>query len=89
MAVICRHYSEMERCAAVLRHRQLPHEVRKGSGTFNPLADTIKLLTMHVSKGSSFPSWPSQVLARCPKTGKTRPTKRDSSTWPPPAQHSD
>lgn len=55
MAIICRHYSEMERCAAVLRHRQLPHEVRKGSGTFNPLADTIKLLTMHVSKGLEFP----------------------------------
>jgi len=55
MAIICRHYTEMERCAAVLRHRQLPHEVRKGPGTFNPLADTIKLLTMHVSKGLEFP----------------------------------
>ena len=55
MAIICRHYSEMERCAAVLRHRQLPHEVRKGAGTYNPLADTIKLLTMHVSKGLEFP----------------------------------
>jgi hypothetical protein len=55
MAIICRHYTEMERCAAVLRHRQLPHEVRKGSGTFNPLADTIKILTMHVSKGLEFP----------------------------------
>jgi hypothetical protein len=55
MAIICRHYSEMERCAAVLRYRQLPHEVRKGSGTFNPLADTIKILTMHVSKGLEFP----------------------------------
>ena len=60
MAIICRHYSEMERCAEVLRHRQLPHEVRKGSGTFNPLADTIKLLTMHVSKGLEFP-----VVAVC------------------------
>ncbi len=55
MAIICRHYSEMERCAAILRHRGLPHEVRKGAGTFNPLADTIKLLTMHVSKGLEFP----------------------------------
>jgi superfamily I DNA/RNA helicase len=54
MAIICRRYSEMERCAAVLRHRQLPHEMRVGSGTFNPLADTIKLLTMHVSKGLEF-----------------------------------
>ena len=55
MAIICRHYTEMERCAAVLRHRQLPHEVRKGSGTFHPLADTIKILTMHASKGLEFP----------------------------------
>lgn len=55
MAVICRHYAEMERCAVVFRHRQIPHEVRKGAGTFNPLADTIKLLTMHVSKGLEFP----------------------------------
>ena len=55
MAIICRHYSEMDRCAAVLRHRQLPHEVRRGSGTFDPLADTIKVLTMHASKGLEFP----------------------------------
>jgi hypothetical protein len=55
MAVICRHYSEMERCADVLRQRKLPHEVRKGSGTFNPLADTVKVMTMHVSKGLEFP----------------------------------
>ena len=55
MVITCRHYTEMERCAAVLRHRQLPHEVRKGSGTFHPLADTIKILTMHASKGLEFP----------------------------------
>lgn len=55
MAIICRHYAEMERCAAVLRQRGLPHEVRKGSGSFNPLADSIKVLTMHVSKGLEFP----------------------------------
>lgn len=55
MAIICRHYTQMERCAAVLKFRQLPHEVRKGPGTFHPLADTIKLLTMHVSKGLEFP----------------------------------
>jgi hypothetical protein len=55
MAIICRHYAQMERCADVLKYRRLPHEVRKGSGTFHPLADTIKLLTMHVSKGLEFP----------------------------------
>lgn len=60
MAILCRHHSEMERCAAVLRHRQLPHEMRKGAGSFNPLADSIKLLTMHASKGLEFP-----VVALC------------------------
>lgn len=54
MAIICRHYAQMEDCAAVLRQRQLPHEVRKRSGRFNPLADAIKVLTMHVSKGLEF-----------------------------------
>jgi hypothetical protein len=55
MAVICRHYAVMEECANALRRRKLPHHVRKGSGSFNPQADTIKVLTMHVSKGLEFP----------------------------------
>ena len=55
MAIICRHYKEMELCAELLRQRQLPHQVRKGSGTFNPSADTIKVLTMHACKGLEFP----------------------------------
>ncbi len=70
MAIICRHYSEMERCAAVLRHRRLPHEVRKGSGTFNPLADTIKLLTMHVSKGLEFPVVALSGTGQMPEEGQ-------------------
>ena len=28
--------------------------MRKGSGSFNPLDDTIKLMTMHASKGLEF-----------------------------------
>lgn len=55
MAVICRHYSEMDQCAGVLRQRGLPHQVRKGAGSFDPAADTIKVLTMHASKGLEFP----------------------------------
>jgi hypothetical protein len=70
MAIICRHYAEMERCAAVLRHRQLPHEVRKGSGTFNPLDDTIKLLTMHVSKGLEFPVVALSGAGQMPEDGQ-------------------
>ena len=55
MAIICRHYSEMDECAGVLRQRGLPHQVRKGAGSFDPVADTIKVLTMHASKGLEFP----------------------------------
>ena len=70
MAIICRHYAEMERCATVLRYRQLPHEVRKGSGTFHPLADTIKLLTMHVSKGLEFPVVALSGAGQMPEEGQ-------------------
>ena len=69
MAIICRHYTEMDRCAAVLRHRQLPHEVRKGPGTFNPMDDTIKILTMHVSKGLEFPVVALSGVGQMPGTG--------------------
>jgi len=70
MAIICRHYAEMERCAAVLRHRLLPHEIRKGTGTFNPLADSIKLLTMHVSKGLEFPVVAISGMGQMPEEGQ-------------------
>lgn len=69
MAIICRHYSEMERCSAVLRYRQLPHEVRKGAGTFNPLADSIKILTMHASKGLEFPVVALSGVGQMPEDG--------------------
>ena len=55
MAVLCRQYSEMDACAAALAHKRLPHRVRKGTGQFNPLEDTIKVMTMHASKGLEFP----------------------------------
>jgi hypothetical protein len=55
MAILCRHYKDMDECASMLRQRGLPHQVRKGSGTFNPAADTIKVMTLHASKGLEFP----------------------------------
>jgi len=55
MAVICRHYTEMDECSHALQLRKLPHQVRRGGGTFNPDADSIKVLTMHVCKGLEFP----------------------------------
>ncbi len=54
MAVLCRHYAEMEACSAALARKRLPHRVRKSSGDFRPLEDTIKVMTMHASKGLEF-----------------------------------
>lgn len=69
MAIICRRYAEMEHCANVLRHRRLPHDVRKGSAGFNPLADSIKLLTMHASKGLEFPVVALSGVGQMPEDG--------------------
>ena len=55
MAVLCRHYSEMDAYSAALTRKRLPHRVRKSSGQFNPLENTIKVMTMHASKGLEFP----------------------------------
>ena len=60
MAVLCRHYDEMERCAVMLRQRRLPHQLRRSAGGFDPRQDSIKLMTMHASKGLEFP-----VVALC------------------------
>jgi hypothetical protein len=69
MAVLCRHHSDMERCANLLHYRQLPHEVRKSSGTFNPLADAIKVMTMHASKGLEFPVVALSGVGQMPEEG--------------------
>jgi Nuclease-related domain/UvrD-like helicase C-terminal domain/AAA domain len=53
MAVLCRRHRVMDECAAALRRRRLPHQVRR-SGGFDSGADTIKVLTMHASKGLEF-----------------------------------
>ena len=55
MAVICRHGWMQDECAHALSRSKLPHQVRKGTGSFNPNGDTIKVLTMHISKGLEFP----------------------------------
>jgi hypothetical protein len=55
MAVICRHYEEMDECAKAFEYSKLPHQVRRKSGSFNPGADSIKVLTMHACKGLEFP----------------------------------
>lgn len=69
MAVICRHHEVIEVCAAALRQRRLPHQVRKRSGDFDPAADTIKVLTMHASKGLEFPVVALPGVGRMPEDG--------------------
>lgn len=71
MAVLCRKQAQMEEVGRVLKARKLPHHVRKSSGDFDPLANTIKVMTMHASKGLEFP-----VVALC-GVGQMPPTGED------------
>lgn len=44
----------MFECAKALRARGLPRQVREKSGDFEPLGNSIKVMTMHASKGLEF-----------------------------------
>ncbi len=55
MAILCADYSTRDLCAQVLHQRQMPAEMRRGPGDFDPSSDTIKVMTMKVSKGLEFP----------------------------------
>jgi superfamily I DNA/RNA helicase len=55
MAILCHDYTAMDLCADALHQRNLPFNVRKRSGDFNPGADAIQVMTMKVSKGLEFP----------------------------------
>jgi hypothetical protein len=70
MAIICRNYNVMEVCAHALERKRLPHEVRRKSGSFHPGADTIKVMTMHVSKGLEFPLVALPGIGQLPTLGE-------------------
>nr|WP_240980133.1 3'-5' exonuclease [Ramlibacter agri] len=55
MAILCRHYELMHACAGELGRLRIPYQVRLKSGQYDPLANTIKIMTMHASKGLEFP----------------------------------
>lgn len=55
MAILCRHKADMRLCADMLEWCGLPHQVREKTGQFDPAQDTIKVMTLHVSKGLEFP----------------------------------
>ena len=69
MAIICRHHEVMEACAAALRRSRLPFQVRKRTGDFDPASDTIKVMTMHASKGLEFPLVALPGIGRMPEPG--------------------
>jgi superfamily I DNA/RNA helicase len=59
----------VDECAAALRQRKLPHQVRRSAGSFDPNADTIKVLTMHASKGLEFPVVALPGIGHMPEAG--------------------
>jgi superfamily I DNA/RNA helicase len=70
MAVLCRDHESMEQCARALVQRKLPHRVRHRSGEFDPLANTIKVMTMHASKGLEFPVVAVAGAGQMPRSGE-------------------
>ncbi len=70
MAIICRDHYTMDECANALRHRKLPHQVRRRSGDFNPGSDTITVLTMYASKGLEFPVVVLPGIGQMPTAGE-------------------
>lgn len=55
MAVLCRDKRGIGLCSDALSRKGLPYSVRHRPGDFNPEADTIKVMTMHVCKGLEWP----------------------------------
>jgi hypothetical protein len=54
MAVLCPDHATMYVCANALSRAKLPHHVRKGTGDFRPAHDSIRVMTIHASKGLEF-----------------------------------
>lgn len=76
MAVLCRHKDEMFVCADALRRKGLPHRVREKAGDFKPEHDSIKVMTMHASKGLE---WPVVAVVTSDEERKARDMKKDGA----------
>lgn len=55
MAVLCRDGKTRDLCASTLAKRGMPVQNRLGTGDYDPLANSVKVMTMKVSKGLEFP----------------------------------
>ena len=56
MAVLYRHYGTGKEMAALLKQRGIPHQWQQDkTRSFQPSSDSVKLITMHSSKGLEFP----------------------------------
>ncbi|MHB1114369.1 MAG: DEAD/DEAH box helicase [Acidovorax defluvii] len=55
MAVLCRDAKARDLCASTLAKRGVPEQNRLGPGDYDPLANSVKIMTMKVSKGLEFP----------------------------------
>ncbi len=70
MAVLCHDHATMDLCALTLRHRKLPHQVRRRTGDYRPGSDTIQVMTMMASKGLEFPVVALPGLGHLPAPGE-------------------
>lgn len=70
MAVLCRRHAVMDACAEALARSGLPHQVRRGSGRWDPDADAIHVMTMHASKGLEFPLVALPGVGHMPEPGE-------------------
>jgi hypothetical protein len=71
MAILCRRHSEMDLCAEFLHKRKLPHQLRRNSSSvFDAAHDSIKVMTLHVSKGLEFPVVALVGAGRMPAEGE-------------------
>lgn len=65
-----------------LRKRKLPHQLRRNSSrVFDPAHDSIKVMTLHVSKGLEFPVVALVGAVRLPVDGVHAARTRRCSTW--------
>ena len=67
-------------CAEFLRKRKLPHQLRRNSSSvFDPAHDSIKVMTLHVSKGLEYPVVALVGAGRMPAEGEDE--REEASMW--------